>query len=111
MPFNLRCLVTLGKTVDTDIGVEVSWQRNGINLEDTARIQTSQQVLMGHYESFLQFDSLSSTFDSGDYVCSAILYPTESRDDISNNTGSTSYFMTVIGKTIPWQSCDTLIRS
>ena len=112
MPFNLRCSVTLENTVDADIGVEVLWQRNGINLKDTARIQISQQqqpALMGDYESLLRFDTLSSISDSGDYVCSAILYPTESRGYISNNTGSTSFTMTVIGKLS--QSCDPFSSS
>lgn len=104
MPFDLQCLVTLGSAVDMDIGVEVSWLRNGVNLNDTARIQTSQQqqpALMGDYESLLRFDTLSSTSDSGDYVCSAILYPTEITDYISNSTGTNSYAITVIGKIFP----------
>ena len=103
MEFDLRCLVTLANVVDTDIGVDVLWQRNGISLSDTARIQTSQQqpALMGDYKSLLRFDTLSSTSDSGDYVCSSILYPTESRDYISNSTGTTSYNITVIGKNYP----------
>lgn len=112
MPFDLRCLVTLANVVDTDIGVDVSWQRNGISLSDTARIQISQQQqpsLMEDYESLLRFDTLSSTSDSGDYVCSAILYPTESRDYISNSTGTILYNMTVIGKTIPVYMHNTVL--
>ena len=102
MPFDLRCSVTLGNAVDVDIAVAVSWLRNGVYLNDTARIQTSQQqqpALMGDYESLLRFDTLSSTSDSGDYVCSAILYPTEITGYISNSTGTSSYAITVIGKT------------
>lgn len=104
MPFDLRCSVTLSNAVDLDIGVAVSWLRNGVNLNDTARIRTSQQqqpALMGDYESLLRFDTLSSTSDSGDYVCSAILYPTEITDYISNSTSASSYYaITVIGKTM-----------
>lgn len=100
MPFSLQCSVILSSVVDTDIGVVVSWQRNGVNLNDTARIQTSHQQhqpLIDDYNFLLRFDTLSSISDSGNYVCSSILYPTESRDYISNSTGTASYTITVIG--------------
>ena len=86
--------------VDRDIAIVVSWQRNGVTLNDTARIQTSQEqheVLMGDYNSLLRFDTLSSTADSGNYVCTSILYSIESRDYTLNSTGTTSYSITVIG--------------
>ena len=104
MPFDMRCSVTLDNTLDTNIGIMVTWQRNGVDLNDTDRITISQQqqpAMMGDYDTLLRFDTLSSTSDSGNYVCSATLYPTESRDYISNSTGTTSYTVTVIGMQMP----------
>ena len=101
MPLDLQCSVILGNVVDTDIGFLASWRRNGVNLNNTARIRTSHQqqiALMGDYNTLLRFDTLSSTSDNGNYVCSSVLYPTESRGYISNSTGTTSYTITVIGK-------------
>ena len=99
MPFELRCSVTLDNSIDTRISVMFAWQRNGVDLSDTVRITTSQQqpALVGDYDALLQFDTLSSTHDSGNYVCSAALYSTEIRDYISNSTGTTTYTITVIG--------------
>lgn len=76
-----------------------TWQRNGVDLNNNVRITTSQQqpALAGDYDTLLQFDTLSSTYDSGNYVCSATLYPTESSNYISNSTGTTTYTITVIG--------------
>ena len=100
MPFELRCSVTLDNTVDTRISVMFAWQRNGVDLSDTVRITTSQQqpALVGDYNALLQFDTLSSTNDGGNYACSATLYPTESMDYISNSTGITTHTIAVIGK-------------
>lgn len=101
MQFNLQCSVTLSNVVDRDIGIVVSWQRNGVTLNDSARIQTlheQHEVLMRDYNSLLRFDTLSSTADSGNYVCTSILYSIESRDYTLNSTGTTSYTITVIGK-------------
>ena len=100
MPFELRCSVTLDNTIDTRISVIFAWWRNGVGLNDTVRITTSQQqpALVGDYD-VLRFDTLSSTYDSGNYACSATLYSTdhESRHYISNSTGTTIYTITVIG--------------
>ena len=100
MPFVLQCLVILDIPVDTNVGIAVMWQRNGVVLNDSDRIITSQQQqppLMGEYNALLQFDTLSSTSDSGNYVCTAVVYPNGSKDYISQSTGSTSYTIAVIG--------------
>lgn len=98
MPFELRCSLTLDNTIDTRISVIFAWQRNGVVLNDTVRITTSRQpALVGDFDALLQFDTLSSTYDSGNYVCSATLYSAESWDYISNSTGTTTYTISVIG--------------
>ena len=56
-------------------------------------------IVIGDYDSVLRFDTLSSTVDSGLYVCSAILYPIESGDYILNSTRASTmpYSITVVG--------------
>ena len=42
MSFNLQCSITLDGTVDTAVGVTVTWQMNGADLTDTVRVTASQ---------------------------------------------------------------------
>lgn len=100
MPAELRCTVDFDDTVDTAVAVEVMWLINEMNLNGTVRRRALQPVMMGdsRYQATLQFDTLSSTFDSGNYMCTATLYPTEAMTYIANVTRTTAYTFTVIGR-------------
>ena len=100
MSAQLRCSISFDNAVDTDVAVAVTWQINGMDLNETVRIRALQPVLVGstRYDTILQFDTLSSTSDSGSYMCTATLYPAEAINYITNITGTATYMFTVIGE-------------
>ena len=102
MPAELRCTIDFDDAVDTAVAVEVMWLVNEMNVNGTVRRRVLRPVMMGdsRYQAILQFDTLSSTFDSGNHMCIATLYPTEAMTYITNVTRTTMYTFTVIGK---WQ--------
>ena len=99
MPAELRCTINLDDAIDTAVGIAVKWQVDGMDLSGTLRSRTLESVLVGDssYDSILQFDTLSSTSDSGNYMCTATLYPVEAMSYITNTTGTAAYMFTVIG--------------
>lgn len=99
MPAQLRCSINFDSAVDTSVAVEVVWQINGMYLNGTVRRRSLQPVLMGsnRYDVILQFDTLSSISDNGNYVCTVILYPIEAMSYITNATGVGMYMFSVIG--------------
>ena len=100
MPAELWCTIDFDEAVDTAVAVEVMWLINGMNLNGTVRRRVLQPIMMGdsRYEAILQYDTLSSTTDSGNYMCTATLYPTEATGYITNITRTTTYTFTVIGR-------------
>ena len=100
MPTELQCTINLDDAVDTAVDVEVVWLINGMNVNGTVRRRVLQPIMMGDslYQAILQYDTLSSTSDSGNYMCTATLYPTEATGYITNVTGTATYTFTVIGK-------------
>ena len=99
MPAQLQCSINFDSAVDTSVAVEVAWQINGMYLNGTVRRRSLQPVLIGssRYDAIVQFDTLSSISDSGNYVCTAILYPIEAMNYITNATGVGMYMFSVIG--------------
>ena len=100
MPAELRCTIDFDDTVDTAVAVEVMWLINGMNANGTVRRRVLQPVMMGDscYQAILQYNTLSSTADSGNYMCTATLYPTEATGYITNVTRTATFTFTVIGR-------------
>ncbi len=100
MPAELRCTIDFDDAVDTAVAVEVMWLINGINVNGTVRRRVLQPVMMGdsRYQAILQYDTLSSIADSGNYMCAATLYPTEATPYTTNVTRTATYAFTVIGR-------------
>ena len=100
MPAQLRCSIEYDDVIDSAVGVEVTWWINGVEFNSTLRSRPLQPVLVGDtsYDAVLQFDTLSSTSDSGSFMCTAILYPTEAVPYIRNATGTSTYTLTVTGR-------------
>ena len=95
----LRCSVTLDDTVDTQVSVDVAWRRNGGELSETVRVRSLPARMVGgsRYDALLQFSTLSSSVDSGSYMCISTVFPMESRDYITNTTQTTSFSFSVAG--------------
>ena len=100
MPAELRCTINFIDAIDTTVAVEVVWSINGMNVNGIARRRALQPVMMGdsRYQAIFQYDTLSSTSDSGNYMCTVTLYPTEATGYITNITGTATYIFTVIGR-------------
>ena len=99
MPVEIRCSINLDNVVNTVVGVSITWQVNGMDLNVTDRSRALQPVLVGdsRYSATLQFDTLSSTSDSGNYMCAATVYPDEATSYITNSTAMAAYTFTVTG--------------
>lgn len=99
MSAQLRCSINFHSAIDTPVAVTVLWQINGMDLNRTVRRRALQPTLMGssRYDAILQFDTLSSTIDSGNYACRVTLYPVEAMRYITNNTGVGTYTLSVRG--------------
>ena len=100
MPAELQCTIDFDDAVDTAVAVEVMWLINGMNMNGTVRRRVLEPVMMGdsRYQAILQYDTLSSTSDSGNYMCTATLYPTEATGYVTNVTRTATYTFTVIGR-------------
>ena len=99
MSAQLRCSINFDSAVDTSVAAEVVWQINGMYLNGAVRRRSLQPVLMGstRYDAVLQFDTLSSISDSGNYVCTVTLYPVEAMSYITNATAVAMYVLSVTG--------------
>lgn len=95
----LRCSIILDDVVDTSVDIEVVWQRNGVVLSETDRITTLPARLIEdyHYESSLQFSTLSSSMDNGNYICIGTVFPTAERMFIDNSTATATFSISVTG--------------
>lgn len=100
MSEQIRCSISFDESVDTAVAAQVTWQINGMDLSGTVRRRTLQPVLVGNtrYDSSLQFDTLSSVSDSGNYMCTATLYSVEATNYITNATGTVTYMFIVTGE-------------
>ena len=94
----LQCSITIDSAIDTPIDVAVLWQRNGEEFAETLRVQTFPPHLVtgSQYNAFLQFNTLSSSTDSGNYLCISSVSPGDA-DYILNSTQTTSFLLTVAG--------------
>lgn len=95
----LRCSISLDDSVDTQVDIVVLWLKDGVELNETVRVRVLPTRLIGSslYHSLLQFSTLSSSSDGGDYTCTTTVFPTESRDYITNGTGTASLSFTLTG--------------
>ena len=95
----LQCYVNLDDAIDTQVDIAVEWQKDGGELNETIRVRALPPVLVGgsRYDALLQFSTLSSSTDSGNYMCLATVFPTESEGYIMNRTDTTSYILSVTG--------------
>ena len=96
----LLCSITLDNAVDTQTGIAVTWQRNGEELNDTLRVRALTPRLAGgsNYNALLQFSTLSSREDSGDYTCISTIFPTPSTNFITNHTETASFTLSITGE-------------
>ena len=99
MPGHLRCSIEYDGVIDTAVGVEVVWRVDGVELDGTLRRRQLLPVLVGdtRYDAILQFETLSSTSDSGSYMCTATIYPLEAVPYIANVTETSTYTLAITG--------------
>ena len=95
----LRCNVSLSNAVDSPVDVSVIWQKDGRVINEAVRVRVVPPRLVGgsRYESLLQYNTLSSNTDSGNYMCISTVYPTQNSNYIRNNTESAAISITVAG--------------
>lgn len=95
----LRCSISLDDAINTQVAVAVLWQRNGEGLNETVRVRTlpPRPVRGSSYDALLQFSTLSSITDSGNYMCISTVFPTENANYITNSTEMTSFSFSVTG--------------
>ena len=95
----MRCSISLDDSVDSEVDVEVLWLQDGVELHETVRIKplAARLVENSHYQSSLQFSTLSSTSDNGNYMCLSTVYPTENKNYISNGTEGASLSLSLTG--------------
>ena len=95
----LQCSITIDDAIDTPIDVAVMWQRNGERVTETLRVQTQPPRLVGgsQYDALLQFNTLSSSTDSANYMCISSVSPSDADVYISNSTQTSSILLTVTG--------------
>lgn len=96
----LRCSISLDDAIDTRVAVAVLWQRDGEELNETVRVRKlpPQEVGSSRYDALLQFSTLSSTIDSGNYMCVGTVSSTANRNYITNSSGTTPFLFSVTGK-------------
>lgn len=70
-PLTITCDVYVGDQVDTPILVDVEWTLSGDPLDSDERVMISNATQTGYnnYRSQVDFSTLSSTMDSGNYIC------------------------------------------
>ena len=97
----LECSISWdSEVIDTQVDVVVMWEKDGEELNETVRVRALPLHLLGssHYSALLQFNTLSSSADSGNYMCRSTVFPTENRNYITNSTGRTSFSLIIAGK-------------
>ena len=95
----MRCSIDLADSVDTQVDVEVMWLKDGVELSETTRVRPlpTHSIGSSRYRSLLQFGTLSSRADGGEYTCLSTVFPTEKREYISNVTATTSALLSMTG--------------
>lgn len=95
----MKCSIELTEAVDTQVDVEVVWLKDGLELSETVRVRALPTHSIGSsgYRSLLQFSTLSSGEDIGEYTCMSTIFPTEKKKYISNATSTTSAPLSMIG--------------
>lgn len=95
----MRCSISLDDSVDTQVDVKVLWLQDGVELHETVRVRILPTRLVGgsDYHSLLQFSTLGSESDSGQYMCQSTVFPTENRNYISNATEAVSLSLSLTG--------------
>ncbi len=95
----LRCSISLDNAVDTPVGVAVAWLKDGRELNGTVRVQEIPLRVVGgfRYDASLRFSTLSTNTDSGNYMCSSTVFPTENGNYITNSTETSSFALAVTG--------------
>ena len=69
---NITCSIDISPNVDTNFTIEVEWTRNGVPPPGPPRVTTTPatETTPNHYQTQLTYNTLSSSEDSGEYVCS-----------------------------------------
>lgn len=95
----LHCSITIDDSIDTPVDVAAVWQRNGEEVTETLRVQTLRPHLEQglQYDALLQFSTLSSSTDSGNYLCISTVLPRDENVYILNSTQSASFSLIVTG--------------
>lgn len=98
MLLEMQCSVILNDFIDTQVDVNVLWQKDGRELAKPDRIRVSpvHSVESSHYGSLLQFSVLSSS-DDGIYTCTGIVVPMENINYITSSTESAALSLSVTG--------------
>jgi len=97
-PLELVCYIELHPAVDSAVTVFAMWLRNSVQLNNSTRIAISDPIAtdLHHHESNIQFVSLSTTVDSGNYSCTVTIIGTTS-SYIGSASGTTEYMISVRG--------------
>ena len=95
-----NCSIELHPAVDTQVAVTNLWQRNEMVISSNSRIVVSQPTALEsrQYESYIEFNTLSSAMDSGIYMCAVATTPSILQEYIISGSGAASYIITVVGK-------------
>ena len=96
---NLRCgVVLLGGVTKTDVGVNVTWTKNGVPFSGVSGRVMMRGGIFTSTISYnqLQFSPLSSSMDNGTYVCMVTLTPVQ-QQFVVGASGTGSVVLNVIG--------------
>lgn len=97
---NLRCtVILLGGVIGSDVRVNITWTKNGATFSGvsgrvTIREETVTSTL---FYNQLQFSPLSSSMDSGTYVCMVTVTPVQ-QQFVMGASGVGSMVLNVISK-------------
>lgn len=97
-PLELVCYIELHPAVDSAVTVFAMWLRNSVQLNNSTRILIADPMAtdLHHHESSLQFITLSTTADNGNYACTVTVIGTTS-SYIGSASGTTEYMIYVTG--------------
>ena len=93
------CLIEIHSSVDTDVTVEASWERNGTLLEDSSDRRTTvinTGLVESPYQTRVRFNATDFE-DAGVYNCSARIIP-RMPEFILEETGCRTRIITVLCK-------------
>lgn len=101
---DFRCSISIDNAIDTPVGVAVTWLKDGTELSGTARARVfpARAIGVSHYEASLQFSTLSTSTDSGNYICRSTIYLTQNGNYVRNVTQTAAYSLRVTGKYKFW---------